>query len=61
MVMAAIKPMALQEFEKIERPKFCWDCEAFNKDDETCAEYGKVPVEAQNTPNQCEKWLWIPF
>ena len=59
--MTAIKPEGLVKFEAIKRPRFCWDCEEFNRGDETCAEYGKVPVEAQNIQDQCEKWLWIPF
>lgn len=59
--MTAIKPTELQEFENRKRPQYCWDCEMFNRGDENCAEYGKVPKEVQSATVQCEQWLWIPF
>ena len=42
---------------KPKQPKFCWDCEHFNRNTDYCGKFGAiVPEAAQHTPDMCPEW-----
>jgi len=55
-VIDAVMPATLVKWEQ-SRPKLCWDCDHFYREQSLCQLHNAIPpMDFQETPNACTDW-----